>query len=274
MQADVVFLIALYRNDGEVWAFIRQLSLQSYKDIWVYVVCNAALDVKLFNLRVKEFGFVTVLFPGKNLGYFGAARFALEHHKSNHSIPELTIVCNSDLKISDVNFINGLVEHTGADNVAAIAPSVVSSFTGRDMNPYLTERYSRKYLQMLKSVYSFYPAYVLYETAALVKSKLQDKPKRESRSTETYAVYGACIAFTKAFFERGGKLDFGAFLYGEEIFVAEQAKQLGMTVLHDSRLQIVHEEHSTTGFIKSPRHVRYLHESIAFILKAFYDERK
>ena len=273
-RSDVVFLIALYRNDADVLAFVRRLAEQTHRDFLVLVVCNESLDEEKFAGIASGIPYVHVLYPKKNLGYLGAAHFALENYRVQFQTPLLTIVCNADLRIQSNDLIEGLLQHATSENVGVVAPSVTSGFSGNDTNPYLSKRYAKNYLKMLKTVYGVYPVYALYESLALVKSKFWiAKKKPVAAPNETYAVYGAFMAFTKPFFERGGTLKYDAFLYGEEIFIGEQCRRLQLKVIHDSRFNVIHDEHSTTGFIKSPRHVTYLHQSIAFNLSRFYDER-
>jgi GT2 family glycosyltransferase len=85
-----------------------------------------------------------------------------------------------------------------------------------------------------------------------------------------YAPQGAFIAFHRSYFERGGTLDHGAFLFGEEIFVAETARRLGMTVMYDPALVIEHTERSTAAGLFNRNTSRYRKQASRYLAKTFF----
>jgi GT2 family glycosyltransferase len=62
-----------------------------------------------------------------------------------------------------------------------------------------------------------------------------------------YAPHGAFMIFSRRYFEAGGYLDGNLFLYGEEISVAEICRSLGLAVIYEPSLCVVHNEHASTG---------------------------
>jgi GT2 family glycosyltransferase len=62
-----------------------------------------------------------------------------------------------------------------------------------------------------------------------------------------YAPHGSCLIFSRKYFEAGGLIDDGFFLYAEEFCVAEMCLHLGLPVIHEPELRVWHNENQTTG---------------------------
>ncbi len=67
------------------------------------------------------------------------------------------------------------------------------------------------------------------------------------------AGHGAFVVLSHHYFEAGGSLDYKSFLLGEEIFLAECCRDLGLSVLYDDSLTVIHQEHASIDLLKSPR---------------------
>jgi len=85
-----------------------------------------------------------------------------------------------------------------------------------------------------------------------------------------YAPQGSCIVFSKLFFSLGGKLNYPKFLFGEEIFVAETARNFGLRVVYSPRLKVWHDDHSSTGLVRSRKIAAYVRESARFITDTYF----
>ncbi len=93
-----------------------------------------------------------------------------------------------------------------------------------------------------------------------------------SSNEPIYAVHGSFIAIKKDYFEKGGSLRYGSFLYGEEIFLAEETRRIGLKTGVLSSICVMHNEHITTGKIKGKRHMHYLNESLRFLQKTYFSK--
>ena len=51
------------------------------------------------------------------------------------------------------------------------------------------------------------------------------------------------MLFASSYFDKGGTLNYPSFLFGEELFVAEQARQLNLTTVFEPSLKIEHQQH-------------------------------
>src|SRR5205823_4228222 len=78
-------------------------------------------------------------------------------------------------------------------------------------------------------------------------SLLNGDAKREC----IYAAHGSFLIFSRRYFEAGGFLDGNLFLYGEEISVAEICRSLGLPVIYEPSLCVLHKEHQSTGRVLS-----------------------
>ena len=84
-------------------------------------------------------------------------------------------------------------------------------------------------------------------------SRQLQKAARDERSMRLMASF---LIFSRKFFEAGGFIDDGFFMYAEEFSVAEMCLRLGLPVIHDPDLRVRHEEGQTTGRMLSPERVR------------------
>ena len=84
--------------------------------------------------------------------------------------------------------------------------------------------------------------------ASGVKAKLVHKKKTESRYV--YEVHGSFFILKGEFAEYLKSKQFGAFIYCEEAFLAENVYHNGKKIFYDSEIEIIHLEHSVTGLMK------------------------
>jgi GT2 family glycosyltransferase len=239
---------------------LRYLGQSSEMD--VIIVDNASGDDSVRHLRAAAAGLenVRLLESTTNRGYFGGAKLGMARYlEEAHALPEWLIVCNNDIFIDDSRFLKNLLNR----NVSAhgvIAPRVRSCQTRLDLNPFMRKRPSRWTLAMDRFWSSTYRTAVLRN---LISRKLRSLRSRRSRRDRAlgsaneagpqpiYAPHGACIIFSRVYFESGGYIDDGFFLYGEEISVAEICRRLGLSVSYDPSLSLWHQEHAAAGITLS-----------------------
>ncbi|OQX55886.1 MAG: hypothetical protein B5M53_03585 [Candidatus Cloacimonas sp. 4484_209] len=286
MKNDILTICVNYYNDEETASFLKELlAQQNYDDQKVIIVDNSnKLNDK--SMLFKSFGSdkrVLIYHPGKNLGYFGGASWGLKQYLKEFSLPDWTIVCNTDIHFPDNNFFMRLL-HFHADNpVAVITPTIISERSGRSQDIYMhmPKRPSRLRMHFYKWVSRYYFILITYQILSLLKERIGDQLKQSltqidstiqsgNKPVKVYAPSGVFAIFHRSYFEAGGNLNHGVFLFGEEIFVAETARRLHLTVLHDPKLKIVHKGHSTTNIIKSPQIAHFIRESAAYCANTFF----
>lgn len=220
---------------------------------------------------------VTAIAPGENLGYFGGAAAALKDHLKTHSMPEWVIVSNPDVYFPDRGVLQRLFDSYRGDAPAVIAPSIRTKGSSVEQNPYMRVRPSRFRMHVYRWIFSAYPIDAAYQGLSWIKHRAleaaasNERPAAPASSSEKiYAPQGAFIAFHRSYFERGGTFDHGAFLFGEEIFVAETARRLGLTVLYDPALVIEHTERSTGAGLFNRATSRYRRQASRYLARTFF----
>lgn len=218
--------------------------------------------------------------PGDNLGYFGGAASALEEFLLTHEWPEWVIVCNVDVFLDGERFFVRLMRYGESHAHAVIAPAIISGVSGRDQNPFMTARPTSLRMNCYKAIFQWYPMLWLYSAMHVMKERL--RRLRKPLGTETmepssyveplpiYAGHGAFLAFRKSYFESGGSLHHGAFLFGEEVFVAETARRIGSSVAYDPRLRVHHEEHKTIGVWPTKLMATRMKEAATYCADTFF----
>jgi GT2 family glycosyltransferase len=198
---------------------------------------------------------VKVIASSLNQGYFGAARLAFDQYVSERPLPDWVVVCNHDVLIEDRDFFAKLLRIDPAA-VGVVAPSIRTTPGGLEQNPFMRRRPGRLGWAKLQLVSSNYRIARIWDWlwrrksrvkswTGIPKSSLQQKGQRES----VYAPHGSFLIFSRRFFASGGFLDANLFLYGEEISVAEICRELGLPVIYDPCLQVIHAEHNSTGSV-------------------------
>jgi GT2 family glycosyltransferase len=184
---------------------------------------------------------VDVLACPENLGYFGGAHWVTQNPGS--TVCRWTAVCNVDLVLADEDFVGLLA--TRKDNPEVVAPSIRIAATGRDQNPYMLLRPSKRSMRFRRFVFRHRTISTFAKFWANRSTK-QGAPQGHSRSP-IYAAHGAFIIFNRRFFARGGSLEHEPFLFAEEITIAEMCQRNGMVVVYDPLLRVTHDEHQATG---------------------------
>ncbi len=99
---------------------------------------------------------------------------------------------------------------------------------------------------------------------------MSGRTDKHYEAMKPYAIHGSFMIFNKTFFQRGGTINYPCVLFGEELFIAEQALKLNLDLLYEPSLQVEHNEHATTGTFKSKEAVAYLHQSYTFLLNTYF----
>ena len=253
-QSARILLIAVhYRSGLSMAAFLDSLQCGArFEDIAeVVVVDNASGIEHLSELRrvVERAPNIQLLESPKNCGYFGAANFAVDNYLARrHKLPDWIIVCNHDVLIQDSEFFSRLLS---MDPMAAsvIAPRIQIIPTGADQNPFMLLRPRRWHWTALRLLASFYGLATLWDWLSRHKLRLKGLSGRtiNPMSRKIYAAHGSFLIFSRRYFEAGGFLDGNLFLYGEEISVAEICRSLGLRLLYEPSLRVLHNEHKSTG---------------------------
>ena len=87
-----------------------------------------------------------------------------------------------------------------------------------------------------------------------------------------YAPHGAFIIFTNNYLRSIAKINYPRFLFGEEVFVAEESRLNSLKITYEPNLIIYDNEHGSTSLEKnkfiSMEHVK----SYDYLLKTYYSD--
>lgn len=238
-------------------------SLPCQVDVWV---ADNSSEKEVVD--VAQYKHITVqVKPLDNLGYLGGAA-AIINNLSNLSDYDFVIISNVDLVVKASFFYQLLYNDTGTtlQDVVWIAPKLYSIVEKRDKNPRLLKRYSKKRLLLLLLMYHFPLLHFIY-TSTLYKRKSYSG---DVNARYIYAGHGSMMIFTNKFFQYYPKLEYPAFLYGEEIYLAELVRKIGMHVYYNPRIEVKDIEHVSTAKMKSSFFYQCNKEALKYIISAFY----
>ena len=274
-----------YRTDAHAFRFARSLARYAADDISVIVVDNSERDdADGFARHIRDANSnVQCVRAPRNLGYFGGADYGLRRHLETAALPNWVVVCNVDIEFQDSEFFQKLRRLGAIHGLGVVAPCIRSVRWQWDLNPKIVTRPSKKRMAFYKVVLGNYYLQNAYELLSMVKSGLKlaarrlpflSRQKDDGTASDDvvsiYAPHGSCMAFSRRYFDAGGNLEYPAFLFGEEIFVAESAKRLGLLVAHCPELWVLDLEHASTGILRSRKIAKHVKEATNYLVKAYF----
>ena len=249
----ILLLTVSYFGSAEVPALVDSLLAQEEQD-WRCVIIDNSTDVdELATLRsiAEVDGRLTVRAAPDNLGYLGAARWYAQNDGLEGA--DWVAVTNTDLVLTSTTGLAELAAWSDP-SVGVVAPRIISSWTGKDQNPYMSEKPSRtvalRRRAMLANVALAQGAVFL---SAVRQRLARPEPSASQVTKDIYAPGGAIFFLSKHYFERGGTLEHELFLFGEEQFVAEECRRVELRVVYVPAITIQHTERKNIGFIRSRR---------------------
>lgn len=213
----------------------------------------------------------TIVRPRKNLGYLGGCAYAYEQWLAQHgSVPEWVGVVNTDLEL-DRDCLRNLLASALPDRTAIVAPAVRLP-DGTRQNPYLRTRPTAARMLLMRFVFRMawlsWLWTLMHELFRRVRpaSRVHGNPPRGP----IYAPHGSIMMFTREFFAKGGRLQFGSFMFGEELHAAEQARRLGLVVLYEPACRVLHMAHAVVGRMPSAMNRAWRAQSSDFIWSTYF----
>lgn len=277
----VLVVCVNYGQEAFTKAFVNDLLNQRDSEmVGIVVVNNTEGGSGLCRMDQWD-GRVWIYSAGENLGYYRAAAWGLRKYLLRGTLPEWVVVANVDLRIVQRDLFKRLVEGVRRDDTAIVAPAIMCEVSTLDENPYMRRRPSRWKMKVYKWIFKYYPSLLAYSIISLLAREIKSVVRGRRRTAEReadgsggpqmiYAAHGSFIAFRDVYFEAGGSLDHGVFLYGEEIFVAESARQLGLTIAYDPGLWIVHRRGGLKTGWPSRRMAAFVREASTYCVEQYF----
>lgn len=274
-MARIALIGVSYNTNSQCEDLVRSLARSSCHDLDIFIVNNSAATVEdnALNGIKKILPGVSITNAPSNPGYLGGARLILE--RIDPSVYEWVIVANVDIEIADSSFWAKLQKLQLGSDIGIVAPSLVSDLTGGESNPFMVNRPKPLQMAFYRYVFSNFLSSWAYHFAALIKYWIKKKfPGKDAvegkQLSEVYAPHGAFLIFNREYFRRGGTLRYGAYMYGEEIFIAETCRKLNLHVVFDPDLKVYHRERASTGVVYSKRILTWKKESSLYLWKEFF----
>lgn len=230
------------------------------------IVADNSTDSELFDFSSYNNIKCAQISKFDNIGYLGGAQAILNSLSDIHEY-DFVAVSNVDIAL-DENFFLELENTSLNSDIAWVATKIDSLDENRDRNPKVLHRYSKNKLVLLRLMYKFPILFYLYTMTAYKRKKLSPSYPQ----MEIYAGHGSFMMFTNAFFKRHPKINYPVFLFGEELYFAEEIRKLNMKVLYVPALRVIDNEHVSTSTLKKNTYFRYNQESIKYILDNYYNE--
>jgi len=276
----IITLISIIYNSPEVaFEFIEnvlQMSADYKVDMVVVDNSDGDGDVRL-RLLDKENEQVHYFKNNDNSGYFGGAKIGYEWYKKHHAEPDWVIVSNVDLTLPDPSLFEVLT-NSNFSSVGVLAPNIISSISGKRLNPFFRHKPTSKRIHfyvILSKSWLLFTGYLMM--GLIIKKilgffeKLNECELGECDKDEViYAPHGSMIVFSKRYFDAGFDFNYKPFLFGEEIFVAENARRANLPVLYIKDALVVHHEHVSTGLFKNKTMLKHYNKGISYCDKEYF----
>ena len=275
---NVVVFVVNYRADEQLTEFVRSVQRAQAAAEAVAVTlhvldnsCRGEEYLASLKERLSRSGFpASVHSTGTNDGYFGPLSLSQSLVPSG---ADAVIYCNPDL-VLEQDFFNELGSARKLGGV--LAPSIVAVRDAFDQNPKYRHRLTRAKLVRLRAIYSTRLSFWTLITAGRVKELLASRGAVRrvlgvDSETEIYAPHGSLFVFPDVQFF----LDlprYPCFLFGEELFVAEEARLRGVRVVYTPRLRVQDTRHASVASLGRDRIRTYLLESVSWILQSYYGD--
>jgi len=219
------------------------------------------IEIELFPFAINQF-------------YWPAANQVINKMLTIHgSYPDWIMVCNNDITFQDSNFFKNL-EKIDLRKYPILGPEIIGEKTRLPLNPFMLEPMS----SIKKFYWKIFYVSFSFSRLLLVIKNIRDRLLYNNNQSKNlgpvpvYAVHGAGILFSKYFFEQGGWLDDNFSLYGEELTVAEIAKQVDCPVTFNPELKLIHQEHTSTKKMDQRSIFNKARESHRYVMSKYIDK--
>jgi hypothetical protein len=251
-----------------------QLSL----DLTVVLVDNSLQkdNQKIYKIQEAAKGFQLIYVANNNTGYFPGVIDGLAESEVDIYQYDYICVTNVDIRLPEI-FFSTLFNIPKNPEIGVYAPSIITSNDQVDLNPKIMSRPKGWRLYLNKLIFSNYILYLVITNLNMTKKMykgLVNKKQQEDTVNEKvkyiYAPHGSFMIFSKFYVQCVGLFDYPMFLFGEELYVAEMAKNNNLLIEYKQELVVMDQENVSTSQV-STKFLRMNHvKSLDYILKRFF----
>lgn len=273
---EVVFVCVNYRSGGRTLQFLEKIFDESEGRCGVVVVDNSPVtDVVLREWCENREGFEFVRSPS-NVGYLNGLGLGVEHVLQRWKCARWVVLSNVDLSFSVRDAKTKILEYDLRPTVGILAPRIQSGASGRDQNPFLLERPSLERMRRLRWIFRHRYIGACYQIASdlreWVKSRLATRKLALERkdAQPIYAAHGSFFVVRSEALRRISPVAWNSFLFGEEIWFAEMMRAIGMEIVYEPAICVIHDEHETTSRLPSLEKMKFHFQSIDLLIQKFW----
>lgn len=269
IQYRILNILVCFNNADEIVGYAERLDkINRAKDVVLCIVIgdNYSFEriskIESRNIKLIVYNLQT------NVGYMNGAIIGYMYAKHTlNSKFDWIIISNADIDYQESNFIEILLRSKFEESIGCIGPDIYVPKTGEHQNPAKRKRMSRVRLLTYTIILS-------NKLMSHVHGWLSEKRRRrrtELHSDATvYMVHGTYFILREDVLETMKRIPYNAFLYSEELYVAEILRLMNLTTLYTSSLAIIHNEHTTTSMLAEDAKRIMLKDSYKFIYETFY----
>lgn len=247
------FIILHYKSIDETLKCLEYLHKLDLKDSHIVIVDNNSLNSKeeelLNNYKID------ILKLDDNYGFAKANNFGIEYAKNKYD-SAYYIVMNNDVFISDIRFLNIIVDDYEKYQFDILGP-FISSTSNESVNPFPvigSKAMVEKEINKCKWLIRFYSnpfSYYCLKFGLKIKSMIR-KPKLLSNGNDILfkvPLHGCCLIFSKKYIYKYSYPFYNdTFLFHEEEFIYQRVIKDDLISVYDPKLKVFHKEGSSVSF--------------------------
>lgn len=270
----ILILTVNYFSDKELRNLINSILIgqKNVNDLFINLVIldNSNRTKKESEEFKREFDLITekinikVLINGINSGYFGGLGIFKESVKNNFY--DFSIYSNPDI-LFDESFFKELVL---CKKNGIISPAITTVDSGYSLNPLRVNRVKRRKIVFLKLVFSNIIFYKIYNYLVEIKEKYVKRKFDIIKEREIYSTHGSIFIFSDINFVKNVPL-YPCFLFGEEIFIAEEAIIQNVKIYYCPKLIVRDIRHSALNLQTSEFKRKHSFDSIDYLLRKYFN---
>jgi GT2 family glycosyltransferase len=278
----ILNIIVNYYNESDVINYLNDINNQkNLPTLKVLLVDNSQSFSKKKILNSFNNFEIIFLNPKTNLGYYGAAKYGYDYYCENFPTPDVTIISNTDIQFLDGFFFSKLEKIYNEDKETILSPLVLRGKVKREWFAHTVSRPTIKRVKFLKFLLDYKLSSYAYNYLSLYKQLLTDlliqfakklgyQINYTKNSKFIYAPNGAFTILPRSFFDRGGSLKLFCFLYGEEIFIAEQAIRLNLKIQYNINLKLLHSGNATLNIHNNKKILLWKKDAVNCYFKKYF----
>lgn len=261
---NVITVTVSYNNFKSTKEFIDSyMSLDDLDKNLLVVVDNSNEEDQQLKSYISKFENAKYIRQEENKGYMAGCNFGYNSIKNSFCDDHIVIYTNNDILFSISDFFSRVIKKFNENpKLGIISPYALDSNSKVNLNPFLINRPSKYTLLKLRLLYSN------YFLARLVNSLRTTKPKNDNVVNKNiYATHG-CMFIMKSSIVKESPDD-KYFLYGEEITIAEIARNNKVYIEYFDDIKIEHVSHATTGKRFSQRECLFKRKALKHIYNMY-----